>query len=102
MTDLADWNWWFGPWRSLIRCTCGALTHPHANCPVCNRDWASTTHTIRDPSGHLRPIPAAMMGAIDWSDYVLLKMMHVEWQRPIGHSDTLQGLPDKRRPSPRL
>lgn len=43
-----------------------------------------------------------MMGAIDWSDYVLLKMMHVEWERPFGHSDTLSGLPDERRPSPRL
>jgi len=28
--------------------------------------------------------------------------MHVEWQRPIGHSDTLSGLPEERRPSPRL
>jgi hypothetical protein len=43
-----------------------------------------------------------MMGPIDWSDYVLLKMMHVEWQRPFGHSDTLNGLPHERRPSPRL
>jgi hypothetical protein len=43
-----------------------------------------------------------MMGAIDWSDYVLLKMMHVEWQRPVGHSDILNGLPDERRPSSRL
>jgi hypothetical protein len=43
-----------------------------------------------------------MLGAIDWSDYVLLKMMHVEWERPIGHSDTLNGLPEERRPSPRV
>lgn len=100
--DRDDWLWWFGAWRSLVRCSCGALVYPDKKCPICSHDWASATLTLREPDGHLRRIPAAMMGAIDWADYVLLKLMHVEWIREAGHSQTLASIPQERRPSTRL
>lgn len=102
MSDFNSWDWWFGPWRALVRCTCGALAKTDRNCPICQRDWEPKTETVRDSSGTARTVYMAMMGAIDWSEYVLLKMMHVEWQRPAGHSNALSGLPEERRPSARL
>lgn len=97
-----DWLWWYGLWKSLITCACGALTSPDTVCVVCGRTWDLTPTEVHRPDGHVYQVHPTFAGALDWSDYVLLKLMHVEWSRQPGHSDTIGGLPPDKRPSQRV
>lgn len=78
-----DWDWWFGVWRGLINCgACGALMHTNAPCPVCGQDYRNVPTQRMEVNGKVVEVQPAFAGAISWSDYVLLRLMHQEWQRP--------------------
>lgn len=47
-------------------------------------------------------VPQVYQGADSWSDYVVLKLMHQEWQRPIDTSEFDSSFPQDKRPSPRV
>jgi hypothetical protein len=71
-----------------------------APCPVCATDYsklAPTTFTTRDG---VRIPKHIFAGALDWSPFVMLQLMHRDWLRPHGGgvNDTL---PVENRPSPR-
>lgn len=94
-----DWDWWWGVWRSRIRCgSCRALMDPAQPCPVCAQDYRTLSSTPIVVEGRTI-LPAAFAGALDWSPYVLLQLMHREWLRPPAG---IGGLPQGSQPSPRV
>lgn len=99
-TSSDDWEWWWGAWRDRIRCgTCRALMNVKAPCPVCATDYSmlGPTEILIGVKVHL--VPPAFNGPLDWSPYVMLKLMYRDWQRPLGEQDT--SLPADKRPSSR-
>lgn len=98
-TGPEDWNWWWGIWKGRIRCgSCRALMDLAQACPVCAQDYRtiSTAPIVVDG----RPMmPAAFAGALEWSPYLMLQLMHREWVRP---PLDVTNLPQGSRPSPRV
>ena len=98
-----DWDWWFGIWKGLINCgACGALMYTNAPCPVCGQDYRNVPPQRMEFNGEVIEVQPAFAGAVNWSDYVLLRLMHQEWQRPAAMPDNFAGMPDERRPASRL
>jgi hypothetical protein len=97
-----DWEWWWGAWSGRIRCgSCRALMELKSTCPVCGTDYrepGADDYIIHDGKKIVRQVFA---GALDWSPYVMLRLMHRDWQRPLGDSGT-GALPEQNRPSPRV
>lgn len=95
-----DWEWWWGAWRGRIRCAeCRALMDLKEPCPVCATDYSvpgQDEFIVRDGI----KMPAQVFaGALDWSPYVMLKLMYSDWKRPLGEPDA--ALPTENRPSSR-
>lgn len=53
-------------------------------------------------NGRIIELQPTFAGALNWSDYVMLKLMYEEWQRPLVSQSSFEGVPEKNRPSPRL
>jgi hypothetical protein len=68
-------------------------------CPVCGCDFRKVGPTKFVIDGGTIEVPAAFAGALDWSPYVMLQLMHREWLRPPAD---LGGLPTNNRPSSRV
>jgi hypothetical protein len=70
-------------------------------CSVCGTDYSKpgpNDYAIQDGKKTVRQVFA---GALDWSPYVMLKLMHRDWVRPLG--ETADGtLPEQNKPSPRV
>jgi len=71
-------------------------------CSVCGQDYRNTPPQRIEVNGEIIEIQPAFGGAINWSDYVLLGLMHQEWQRPIAVNNNFDGMPTERQPSSRL
>lgn len=100
-TSSDDWEWWWGAWRDRIRCgTCRALMNVKAPCPVCATDYSKLEQTEIVIDGRVHLVPPAFNGPLDWSPYVMLKLMYRDWQRPLGDQDA--SLPADKRPSSRV
>jgi len=95
-----DWEWWWGAWRGRIRCgKCRALMDLKDPCPVCATDYSvlgADEFIVRDG---IRMPAQVFAGALDWSPYVMLKLMYSDWQRPLGEPDA--ALPPENSPSSR-
>ena len=99
MTRPDDWDWWWGAWKGRIRCSCRALIEGFA-CPVCGADYRNVKPVVLEIDGKTVSVPQAFQGALDWSHYVMLQLMHQEWLRPAEPAWT--SLPQEKRPSPRI
>ncbi|ODA68961.1 hypothetical protein A7A08_00795 [Methyloligella halotolerans] len=96
-----DWNWWWGAWRNRIRCgSCRALVDLNDPCPICGADYSKVEPVEVIIDGSPVTVSPALQGALDWSPYVMLKLMHQEWLRPLSEEDWV--LPEASQPSPRL
>ena len=99
--DTKNFEWWWGAWRGFIRCPeCRALMSLDAPCPVCAKDYRNAQSQVIIVDGREIHVPNTYNGPLDWSPYVMLKLMHREWLRPATDGDSL-GLPD-REPSPHV
>jgi hypothetical protein len=98
--DFDDWQWWWSPWSNRIRCaSCGALTDFSTSCPICGMAHSDSAPTVIVVDGVTQTLPPVFQGPLDWSPYVMLKLMYRDWQRPLlKDSDALPG----RSPSPRV
>ena len=96
-----DWDWWWGAWKNRIRCgSCRALMSPAQPCPVCGQDYRNLGFTtLVIDGGRTIVAPPVFQGALDWSPYVLLQLIHREWLRPPAG---IGGLPQGSQPSPRV
>lgn len=98
-----EWEYWYGPWRRIQCARCRAITLTSAACTVCGLDCSAelenATATLH--SGQEIRVASAFLGADEWTQYSLLRLMYDEWQRPI-RGDVLQEAPADRRASPRL
>src|ERR1044072_1128420 len=98
-----DWDWWFGIWKGLINCgACGACMDTNAPCPVCGKNYRNVPPQRMEVNGEVIEVQPAFAGAVNWSDYVLLRLMHQEWQRPAAMPDNFASMPDERPPASRL
>jgi hypothetical protein len=103
VTDPSDFTWWWNAWNKLIRCAkCRALIDASNPCFVCGSDYSNLPDLEITVQGKTLKVPQSLQGAIDWSEYVLLKLLHREWVRPMGIPDPFDGMPDPARPSQRL
>jgi hypothetical protein len=85
-----DWDWWWGVWRDRIRCgTCEALMDLKSTCPVCATDHRNVGPTEFVLEEKTIAVPPAFAGALDWSPYVMLKLMHREWVLPPAEGEAL-------------
>lgn len=78
--------------------------HVAAPCPVCGKDYTNTNlphQEVHGANGVVLRQPPVFAGADIWSYYVLLRLMHDEWNRPTIEGE-LAGLPPSKRPSPHL
>jgi len=72
----------------------------NAPCPVCAADYSSAS-PADFIERHGRRFPAqTFAGALDWSPYLMLQLMHRDWLRPLGEADNMS-LPSEIRPSSR-
>jgi hypothetical protein len=98
-TGPEDWNWWWGVWKDRIRCgLCRALMELAQPCPVCGQDYRTVSTAPIMVQGR-KVIQATFAGALDWSPYLMLQLMHREWLRP---PLDVTNLPQGSRPSPRV
>lgn len=83
--DVSDWNFWWDPWKDHIRCGhCGGLAELPRPCPICHVDYSNNQEIEIELNGRKKTIlPAANAGALNWSQYALLTMMHRDWTRPL-------------------
>ena len=105
--DLEPGQPWTGVWHNLISCgNCRSLfcAGPGALCHVCGWDCRERqemqVHILK--SGEAVAVPPIMMGAIDWTTFVLLGLMQREWERPQSPGDRFDSLPPEKRPAQRL
>jgi hypothetical protein len=71
-----------------------------APCPVCTTDYSKLTPTTFTTRDGVRIPKHIFAGALDWSPFVMLRLMHRDWLRPVGEDDN-DALPVGSRPSPR-
>lgn len=76
--------------------------YTNAPCPVCGQDYRNAPPQRMELDGQVIEVQPAFAGAVSWSDYVLLRLIHQEWLRPAATPDNFAGMPDERRPSSRL
>lgn len=97
-TPFDEWEWWYGAWQGRIRCgTCEALMKLDAPCPICAADYRDLKPEEVMIDGALHRVPSALCGALDWSHYSMLKMMHHDWLRPRAEGEDLP--PAAHKPS---
>lgn len=97
-----EWEWWWGAWKSRIRCgECQGLMLSNAPCPVCGHDYTNIGPQEVVIDGRTFLVPQAFAGALDWSPYVMLQLMHRDWIRPLGDLSN-DHLPNDNRPSPHV
>jgi hypothetical protein len=96
----ADWEWWWDAWKNRIRCRCGALIDKYL-CPVCGADYRNPDPVEVIVDGKSFTVPQAFQGALDWSKYLMLQLMHQEWLRPAAQS-ALASIPEEKKPSTRI
>lgn len=72
---------------------------PRVPCPVCGTDYTRVGPTKVVVNGRTIEVPPVFQGALGWSPYVMLRLMHREWLRPPG---VLEGLPKNDTPSARV
>jgi hypothetical protein len=97
-----DFDWWWGCWKDLFRCgNCWAYVGSSSLCPVCAHDYRNPEPREITIDGKLRTIPQAFAGALSWSHYVMLQLMHREWLRPLPE-ETNPSLPADHKPSSRV
>lgn len=102
-TTPDEWDYWYAPWRRIQCGQCHAIMSVHTPCPVCGMDYSGTpSETVVTLTGgeELR-VATAFMGADEWTQYSLLRLIFDEWRRPVS-DDVLLGAPVDRRASPRL
>jgi hypothetical protein len=103
LTKADNWDWWIGAWKGLIICgACKGLMYSTTPCSICGQDYRSIPPQKVEINGEVVEIKQALMGAINWSDYVLLRLMHQEWRRPVAADDNFAGMPRERQPSSHL
>lgn len=101
--DATAWDWWWVPWRNRTLCgRCGAIMPLSDPCPVCGLSYADWGPVEMEIAGRRVTLPQAFPGAETWSHYVLLRLMHQEWTRPLPPEPVFAGMPAERAPSPRL
>jgi hypothetical protein len=104
-TNAKDWEWWIEPWKGLITCgVCGGLMNVQAACPVCGQGYRNEPQQPIELCSHGEVIQVrpAFAGAMSWSDYVLLRLMYEEWQRPLATPRRFAGIPAQTQPSSRV
>lgn len=98
-----DWDFWWDAWKNRIRCgTCRALMLVDAPCPKCGKDYRKVPPAELNVDGRLIKVPQAFQGALGWSEYSLLELMHREWLRPVFADGKASTLPPGHKPSPRV
>jgi hypothetical protein len=73
-----------------------------APCPVCGNDCRNVGPSEYLIDGKVITVPPAFAGALDYSPYVLLQLMHREWCRKTDDEDSFSGLPEGSRPARQL
>ena len=73
-----------------------------APCPICGTDYRNLPPTEHVVDGKVITYSPTFAGALDYSPYVFLQLMHREWRRPMDEEDTFSGLPEGSRPARRL
>lgn len=102
LNDYNDWDWWWGPWRNVIRCgSCRALMNPDNACPVCGTDYRISEPLQIAIDGDVAIYQRVFQGALDWSPYSMLQIMHRDWLRPLPDADDCL-LPSEKAPSARV
>jgi hypothetical protein len=100
LSAFDDWQWWWGAWQDRIRCgSCGALMDLKVPCPVCAMDYSKPDPGAFIVRGGVKVPMQVFAGALDWSPYVMLQLMHRDWLRPLGMDNN--ALPAENRPSSR-
>lgn len=59
-------------------------------CSVCKFDPRHVKPTEMEIDGQMVRMPVAFQGPLDWSPYVMLKLMHREWLRPVEDAASLR------------
>ncbi len=92
--DFSDWNFWWDPWKNHIRCGyCGALAELPRPCPVCQVEFSDDREIEIEIGGKKKTIlRTAHAGALNWSQYALLTMMHRDWTRPLSPEAALHNV----------
>lgn len=97
------WEWWLGAWQDVIVCgRCRGFLNKSMPCPVCGHDYRTVPPQKIEVDGRIVMVQSALMGALNWSDYIMLRLMHQEWQRPLAAQQLFAGIPTENRPSSRL
>jgi hypothetical protein len=97
-----QWEWWWGVWRDRIRCgSCRALMDHKAPCPICSADYRNLPPLEMVIDGRTVMVHQGVPGALDWSPYAMLQLMHRDWLRPLSGDGHLS-LPEGHRTSPRV
>ena len=93
---------WFSLWSGYIRCVCGGIRSPEAQCAVCdkelpNLDWV----VVHDTDGNEHRVPPVFNGAEGgYEDWVYLRLLEREWLRPV-EAELYDSIPKDHRPSAR-
>lgn len=97
------WDWWIGIWRNLITCgECYGLMELALPCPTCGNDYSNVKPQKLEIDGRIIKLQPTFAGALNWSDYVMLKLMYEEWGRPLVTPKSFQAMPEENRPSQRI
>ena len=98
-----DFDWWWGGWKDLFTCgNCWGFIGKTSVCPVCATDYRNPAPLEMMIDGKLHVMPQAFAGALGWSHYVMLQLMHREWLRPLLDEVDPSSVPPGHKPSPRV
>lgn len=97
-----DWEWWWDTWKDRIRCgSCRALVDLNLPCPICKTDYTSVEPMKIERNGKVMMVPPVFAGALDWSPYAMLRIMHRDWLRPLP-AEYASSLPPASEPSSKV
>lgn len=98
-----NFDWWWGGWKDLFTCgNCWGFIGKTSVCPVCGNDYRNPAPLEIIVDGKLHVMPQAFAGALGWSHYVMLQLMHREWRRPLLDEVDPSSVPPGHKPSPRV
>lgn len=89
-------------WYGKIHCNeCMAIFNSE-ECPVCKQKIKPRIVEYIDQSGNKIKVSSALMGAIDYTVFSLLRLIQREWERELTNEDIFNGIEDEKKPSQKL
>ena len=95
---------WASLWKDYISCgECSGIRTANSVCPACQAPaYPIDPYPMKMPDGTELMISPAFAGAEGrYEDYVYLKMLETEWNRPLTEGDHFLGVVASKRPAPR-